>query len=126
MFGSLKFRKSASVTLVFLCFVALLSGCGDMLGGANKSARTSSGTWNKLGGSAQSRNTGSSTGINTTYDVGLQQCDQDRARARKVTTPCGSLFQENFEELTSSCRAKFNDLYNIDCNGLRSRLESVF
>jgi hypothetical protein len=129
MMSSLKIQKATSRALAFVCALSLLAGCGAMLGPQGKGMTRTSGSssgGSTIGGSAQSRGPGSSTGVNTTYDKTLQQCDLDRARARKVSIACGALFQENFEDLTSACRSKFKDIFNIDCNGLKSRLEAVF
>lgn len=135
MFSSLKNSRNGFHALAFLCALAWLSGCGNMLGGGGRSSSgggnspfgNSGKSTNSSGGSVTTRtNTGGSGGVNTGYSQELQTCDQYRQAGLSIVNPCGAIFQQNIEELSSGCRTKFNDLYNTDCNGLKARLEGVF
>ncbi len=134
MFSSLKNQTRLFQTVAVGCALALLSGCGQMLGSGGRSTTgtsnlgTGSGgsTGRTTGGSTATRTPNSTGTVNTAYDQTLQVCDQYRAAGSSIQNACGGFFQQNIEELSSGCAAKFQDLYNIDCTGLKERLQGVF
>jgi hypothetical protein len=134
MSDSAKTKRTLFKALAFVCLVGILTGCGNQLGSGGRPSNSSyspfgpgsTSTQRGPGGSTQTRAPVGGTTVNTGYDRELQVCDQWRNGALSVINACGAIFQQNWEDLTSSCRARFQDLYNNDCSGISTRLQGVF
>lgn len=125
------FLKLAIASAILAGFV---SACGDGLtaarkgnGGSSPFGPSGGGTGGTTaGGSTQTRNPGSASAPNSGYSQDLKTCDQYRGISNSVAQACGATLQQNMDELSQDCASHFNDLYNIDCGGLRDRLQGVF
>ena len=123
------FQSTINFMGVLLCVLLFSVGCQRRatMGtsgfrtpqGSNQSNNTSGQTLTDPQVNDSNFDPGASAELN---DPALRRCYQLTQISFSITEPCGPAISEFSEELSRECVNGFNQMYNIGCNGLESRL----